>query len=112
VRFVDILRATFPGGSVTGAPKIRAMQIIDELEPVRRGPYCGAIGYLSADGHLQFSIAIRTMIVQPGSVHIPVGGAIVADSLPAEEYEETLVKARAMFDALGIDVRHFASAGP
>lgn len=102
VTFVDLLRATFPGGSVTGAPKIRAMQIIEELEPVRRGPYCGAIGYLSADGHVEFNIAIRTMIVKAGLVHIPVGGGIVADSNPADEYEETLVKARAMFTALGI----------
>jgi para-aminobenzoate synthetase component 1 len=102
VTFVDLLRATFPGGSVTGAPKIRAMEIIEELEPTRRGPYCGAIGYLSADGHMEFNIAIRTMIVKDGLVHIPVGGGIVADSDPAAEYEETLVKARAMFEALGI----------
>jgi len=102
VTFVDLLRATFPGGSVTGAPKIRAMEIIEELEPVRRGPYCGAIGYLSADGRMEFNIAIRTMIVKEGLVHIPVGGGIVADSKPAEEYEETLTKAKAMFAALGI----------
>lgn len=103
VTFVDLLRAAFPGGSITGAPKIRAMQIIEELEPVRRGPYCGAIGYLSADGRMEFNIAIRTMIVKDGLIHIPVGGGIVADSKPAEEYEETLVKARAMFAALGIN---------
>jgi para-aminobenzoate synthetase component 1 len=102
VAFVDLLRATFPGGSVTGAPKIRAMQIIDELEPIARGPYCGAIGYLAADGSMEFNLAIRTMIVKDGLVHIPVGGGIVADSDPAQEYEETLVKARAMFDTLGI----------
>lgn len=102
VGFVDILRAMFPCGSVTGAPKIRAMQIIDELEPVRRGPYCGAIGYIAADGTMEFNVAIRTMIVKDGVVHIPVGGGIVADSNPADEYEETLVKARAMFAALGI----------
>ena len=102
VTFVDLLRATFPGGSVTGAPKIRAMQIIDELEPVSRGPYCGAVGYLAAD-RIEFNVAIRTMIVKEGLVHIPVGGGIVADSDPRAEYEETLVKARAMFDALGID---------
>jgi para-aminobenzoate synthetase component 1 len=102
VTFVDLLRATFPGGSVTGAPKIRAMEIIEELEPTRRGPYCGAIGYLAADGRMEFNIAIRTMIIKDGLVHIPVGGGIVADSNPADEYEETLVKARAMFDALGI----------
>jgi aminodeoxychorismate synthase component I len=102
VTFADLLRATFPGGSVTGAPKIRAMQIIDELEPCARGPYCGAIGYLAADGFMQFNIAIRTMIAKDGLVHIPVGGGIVADSIPAAEYEETLVKAKAMFDALGM----------
>jgi anthranilate/para-aminobenzoate synthase component I len=102
VTFVDLLRATFPGGSVTGAPKIRAMEIIEELEPSRRGPYCGAIGYLCADGHIEFNIAIRTMIVKDGVVHIPVGGGIVADSIPSDEYEETLVKARALFAALGL----------
>jgi anthranilate/para-aminobenzoate synthase component I len=102
VTFVDLLRATFPGGSVTGAPKIRAMEIIEELEPVRRGPYCGAIGYLAADGSLEFNVAIRTMVVKGGLVHIPVGGGIVADSDPAAEYEETLVKARAMFAAVGV----------
>jgi para-aminobenzoate synthetase component 1 len=99
VTFVDLLRATFPGGSVTGAPKIRAMEIIDELEPARRGPYCGAIGYLDAAGNIQFNVAIRTMIAKDGRIHIPVGGGIVADSDPAEEYEETLVKAKAMMAA-------------
>jgi para-aminobenzoate synthetase component 1 len=104
VDFLDLLRATFPGGSITGAPKIRAMEIIEELEPTRRGPYCGAIGYLSVDGHVEFNVAIRTMILKDGRVHVPVGGGIVADSVPAEEYEETLVKARAMFAALGLSV--------
>jgi para-aminobenzoate synthetase component 1 len=103
VTFVDLLRATFPGGSVTGAPKIRAMQIIEELESTRRGPYCGAIGYLAADGAIELNVAIRTMIVKDNLVHIPVGGGIVADSDPVSEYAETLVKARAMFAALGID---------
>jgi para-aminobenzoate synthetase component 1 len=102
VTFVDLLRATFPGGSITGAPKIRAMQIIEELEPVRRGPYCGAIGYLAGDGTMQFNVAIRTMILKDNLVHIPVGGGIVADSNPMDEYAETLVKARAMFSALGV----------
>ena len=102
VSFVDLLRATFPGGSVTGAPKIRAMEIIEELEPTRRGPYCGAIGYLAANGEMQLNVAIRTMIVKDGLAHIPVGGGVVADSTPHGEYEETLVKARAMFGALGI----------
>jgi para-aminobenzoate synthetase component 1 len=100
VTFVDLLRATFPGGSVTGAPKIRAMEIIESLEPVRRGPYCGAIGYLSTDGHMQFNIAIRTMIAQGDRVHFSVGGGIVADSEPAAEYDETIVKAKAMFASL------------
>jgi len=100
--FAETINALFPGGSITGAPKIRAMEIIEELEPVRRGPYCGAIGYLAADGSAQFNIAIRTMIVKDGQIHIPVGGGIVADSEPDAEYEETLVKAKAMFTALGI----------
>jgi len=102
VDLLDVLRALFPGGSVTGAPKIRAMQIIDELEPTRRGHYCGAIGYIADNGHCQFNLAIRTMLVKDGSVHIPVGGGIVADSDPEAEYQETLIKARAMFDAAGL----------
>lgn len=104
VTLVELLRATFPGGSITGAPKIRAMQIIDELEPVRRGPYCGAIGYIAAGGVMEFNVAIRTMILKDGLAYVPVGGGIVADSTPAGEYAETLVKARAMFDALGVSV--------
>jgi aminodeoxychorismate synthase component I len=102
VTFSGLLRATFPGGSVTGAPKIRAMQIIEELEPCSRGAYCGAIGYVAADGSMEFNVAIRTMTANAGLIHIPVGGGIVADSQPAAEYEETLVKAKAMFDSLGI----------
>ena len=104
VSFVDLLRATFPGGSVTGAPKIRAMEIIDELEPVRRGPYCGAIGYLDGKGNVELSVAIRTMVAKGGRIYIPVGGGIVADSDPGAEFEETLVKARAMFGAAGIEI--------
>lgn len=104
VGFVDVLRATFPGGSITGAPKIRAMQIIEEIEPVHRGAYCGAIGYLDSCGVIEFNIAIRTMMFKDHHVYIPVGGGIVADSQPTEEYEETLVKARAMFNALGITI--------
>jgi anthranilate/para-aminobenzoate synthase component I len=78
------------------------MQIIDELEPVRRGPYCGAIGYLAQDGTIIFNVAIRTMIAKGRHIHVPVGGGIVADSDPQAEYEETLVKARAMFAALNL----------
>jgi len=99
---VDLLRAVFPGGSITGAPKIRAMQIIDELEPIRRGPYTGAIGYIARDGSMQFNIAIRTMIIANAMVHIPIGAGIVADSVPAEEYAETLLKARALLAALNL----------
>jgi anthranilate/para-aminobenzoate synthase component I len=102
VSFVDLLRAVFPGGSITGAPKIRAMEIIEMLEPVRRGPYCGAIGYLAPGGAMEFNVAIRTMIVKDSLAHIHVGGGIVADSDPIAEYQETLVKARAIFAALEI----------
>jgi para-aminobenzoate synthetase component 1 len=109
VTLVDLLRATFPGGSITGAPKIRAMQIIEELEPTRRGPYCGAIGYIDADGTMEFNIAIRTMIVADGLVHMSVGGGIVADSDPLAEYEETIVKAKAMFEAVGVNAANIAS---
>jgi anthranilate/para-aminobenzoate synthase component I len=101
VSLTDILAATFPCGSVTGCPKIRAMEIIDELEPVRRGAYCGAIGWIGC-GEMELSVAIRTMTIKNGLCYIPVGGGIVADSIPAAEYEETLVKARAMFAALGV----------
>lgn len=101
-RFSDLLAAMFPSGSVTGAPKIRAMQIIDEIEGLCRGPYCGAIGYLASDGSMEFNVAIRTMIAKAGWIHIPVGGGVVADSDPQQEYEETLVKAQAMFAAVGI----------
>ncbi len=100
--FVDLLRATFPGGSITGAPKIRAMQIIDELEPVRRGPYCGGIGWVGSNRRLEFNVAIRTVTLKDGTAYVPVGGGIVADSDPAAEYDETLVKATAMFAALGV----------
>ncbi len=92
---VDIVRAMFPGGSITGAPKIRAMEIIDELEPNRRGLYTGAIGYLSRGGSSAFNIAIRTILVEGDRASYQVGGGIVADSDPEAEYEETLAKGRA-----------------
>ena len=98
---VDLLAACFPGGSVTGAPKRRAMEIIAELEPTARGPYCGAVGYVGADGNMDTSIAIRTMVVKGRRVTFQAGGGIVADSDPASEYEETLAKAHAMRRALG-----------
>jgi para-aminobenzoate synthetase component 1 len=96
----DLLRAAFPGGSVTGAPKIRAMQIIAELERAPRGVYCGAIGYISATGAMDFNIPIRTIVVQGGNVTFHAGAGIVWDSEPAAEHEETLAKARTMIEAL------------
>lgn len=98
----DLLRAAFPGGSITGAPKIRAMQIIAQIEPHPRGPYCGAIGYLGSDGGMDLNIAIRTVTFAGGSAHFHAGGGIVADSDPMAEYSETLDKARAIFAAFGI----------
>ncbi|HUI24732.1 MAG TPA: aminodeoxychorismate synthase component I [Candidatus Kryptonia bacterium] len=94
-----VLRATFPGGSITGAPKIRAMEIIDEFEPVRRGFYTGAIGFIDGSGDGVLNIAIRTAVARNGRVTYHAGGAIVADSDPQREYDETLLKARAFFDA-------------
>jgi para-aminobenzoate synthetase component 1 len=97
---LDLLRAAFPGGSITGAPKLRAMEVIAELEPSRRGVYCGSIGYWSLSGDFDGSIAIRTALVQGGRVCFSAGGGIVADSDPESEYRETLDKARALIDAL------------
>jgi para-aminobenzoate synthetase component 1 len=100
VHAADLVRATMPGGSITGAPKIRAMEILEELEDVRRGPYCGSAGWFGYDGDLRLNILIRTLVVHGEEVSFHVGGGIVADSDPAAEYEETLVKARAMISAL------------
>lgn len=100
---VDLLKAAFPGGSITGAPKIRAMEIIEELEPVRRGIYTGSIGYIGFDGCADLNIVIRTIIIKENKLYFQVGGGITADSDPAAEYEETLDKARAMMRALGLD---------
>jgi para-aminobenzoate synthetase component 1 len=97
---IDLLRATFPGGSITGAPKIRAMQIIAELEPTRRGPYCGSIGYIGADGTMDTSIVIRTYCLLGRDLSFQVGGGIVADSDPSSEYDETLDKAKALIETL------------
>jgi para-aminobenzoate synthetase component 1 len=97
---VDVIRALFPGGSITGAPKIRAMEIIDELEPNRRGVYTGAIGYLSRGGASAFNVAIRTILIEGDRASFQVGGGIVADSDPEAEYAETLAKGRGMVAAL------------
>ncbi|HLH31933.1 MAG TPA: aminodeoxychorismate synthase component I [Terriglobia bacterium] len=97
---VDVLRATFPGGSISGCPKIRAIEVIDELEPTRRHVYTGSIGYFAPDGDFTLNIAIRTMIVAGNRLHYQVGGGIVADSDPEREYQETLDKAAAMRRAI------------
>ncbi|MGE5172270.1 MAG: anthranilate synthase component I family protein [Betaproteobacteria bacterium] len=98
----DLVRAVFPGGTITGVPKVRCMEIIDELEPVARGPYTGSIGYFSSAGDMDLNIIIRTFVVKEGVAHIQVGAGIVADSDPAREYFETLQKAEALKNALGM----------
>jgi anthranilate synthase component 1 len=105
----DVLRATFPAGTLTGAPKIRAMEIIDELEPSQRGPYGGAVGYFSYTGNMDFCITIRTMVLVDGKIFIQAGAGIVADSDPEAEYQETVNKARGMMRAIemvsaGLDI--------
>jgi len=95
----DLLKAVFPGGTITGVPKIRCMEVIEELEPVRRGPYTGSMGYISWSGDLDFNILIRTLVVRNGAGYLQVGAGIVADSDPAREYEETLYKAQSFFSA-------------
>ena len=97
---IDLLKSCFPGGSITGAPKIRAMELIDELEPTNRGVYTGAIGYFGFDGRMDFNIAIRTCILKNGRAYFHVGGGIVADSEPEAEYQETLDKASSWIAAL------------
>ena len=97
---VDLLRASFPGGSITGAPKVRAMEIIAELEPHARGAYCGSLGFIGFDGAMDFSILIRTITAGGGWWQLPVGGGIVAQSKPQAEYEETWHKAEGMLRAL------------
>jgi para-aminobenzoate synthetase component 1 len=98
---IDLLRASFPGGSITGCPKIRAMEIIEELEPSRRAIYTGSLGYLSFSGDMDFNILIRTLLKKDDRLYFGVGGGIVADSKPEDEYEETLVKAKGILTAIG-----------
>ena len=97
---VDLLRATFPGGSITGAPKIRAMEIINKLEPVRRGPYCGAIAWIGFDGAMDSSIIIRTLVIEGSCVAAQAGGGIVADSEPSAEFDEAMDKAWPLLQSL------------
>ena len=96
---IDVLRASFPAGTVTGAPKVRAMQLIDELEPVKRGIYSGAVGYLGFNGDMDVAIAIRTAVVKAGRLHVQAAAGIVADSDPQSEWQETQHKARALLRA-------------
>ena len=97
----DVIRATFPGGTITGVPKVRCMEIIDELEPVARGPYTGSIGYISYTGDMDMNIVIRTFVIKDGRAYVQVGAGIVADSDPEREYYETLHKAEALLKTLG-----------
>jgi anthranilate synthase component 1 len=107
---IDVLRATFPAGTVSGAPKVRAMEIIDELEPVKRGIYAGAVGYLGFHGNMDVAIALRTAVIKDGRLHVQAGGGVVADSDPEAEWQETQNKARALLRAAeiaeaGLDTR-------
>lgn len=96
---IDVIAATFPGGTITGAPKIRTMEIIEELEPVRRGIYTGSLGWVGFDGDMELNITIRTMIAKEGKVHVQAGAGIVIDSNPKAEFKESLKKAKALWKA-------------
>src|SRR5690606_37262360 len=96
---VDIIDAVFPGGRITGAPKVRTMEIIEELEPVTRGPYTGSLGWINFSGDLELNIIIRTMLVKDGQAHVQAGAGIVIDSNPKNEYKESLKKAIALWKA-------------
>jgi anthranilate synthase component 1 len=102
---IDVLRATLPAGTVSGAPKVRAMEIIDELEPVKRGVYSGAVGYIGWTGNMDTAIAIRTAVLRQGKLYIQAGAGIVADSVPRSEWTETLNKGRAVFRAAALAAR-------
>jgi anthranilate synthase component I len=102
---IDVLRAAFPAGTVSGAPKVRAMEIIDELEPDKRGIYAGAAGYLGFNGDMDLAIAIRTAVVKDGRMHVQAGAGVVADSVPESEWQETGAKARAVLSAAEIAAR-------
>jgi anthranilate synthase component 1 len=98
----DALRSGLPAGTVSGAPKVRAMQIIDEVEPTKRGPYAGAVGYIDFTGNMDTCIALRTLVIQGRTAYVQAGGGIVYDSVPSEEYEETVNKARGLLTAIQI----------
>jgi anthranilate/para-aminobenzoate synthase component I len=98
----DLLRAMFPGGTITGCPKVRCMEIIEELEPTRRGPYTGSIGYFGFNGNMDMNITIRTFVVMDGKAYVQAGSGVVADSDPTREYFESVSKANALLKALGV----------
>jgi len=106
---MDVLRATFPAGTVSGAPKIRAMEIINELEPVKRGVYSGAVGYMAWNGNMDTAIAIRTAVIKDGQLNIQAGAGVVADSVPDLEWKETMNKGRAVFRAVALAEAGLAS---
>ncbi|NOV02377.1 anthranilate synthase component I family protein [Paenibacillus planticolens] len=106
----DVIAATFPGGTITGAPKIRTMEIIEELEPVRRGPYTGSMGWIDYNGNMEFNIIIRTLVAAEGMGHIQAGAGIVIDSIPEREYIESLNKAKAMWKAIEYSERSMSRA--
>ncbi|HXC39161.1 MAG TPA: anthranilate synthase component I family protein, partial [Burkholderiales bacterium] len=108
---VEVLKATFPAGTVTGTPKVRSMEIIDELEPVKRGVYAGAVGYLGYQGDMDLAIAIRTGVIKDGVLHVQAAAGIVADSVPESEWNETNIKARAMLRAAELATEGFDGAG-
>jgi anthranilate synthase component I len=102
VTAMDAMRSVLPVGTLSGAPKVRAMQIIDELEPVKRGGYGGAVGYLSYDGDLDTAIHIRTVVIKDGMAHVQAGGGTVADAKPDFEYDESVAKSRAVKQAMAL----------
>jgi anthranilate synthase component 1 len=107
----DALRACLPAGTVSGAPKIRAMQIIDELEPRRRGPYAGAVGYIDFGGSMDTCIALRTIVVTGGKAYVPSGAGIVADSVPESEFQETLNKAKGLLVSIEMTTERLGRGG-
>ena len=108
---IDVLRATLPAGTLSGAPKVRAMEIIDEMEPVKRGVYGGAVGYLAWNGNMDTAIAIRTAVIKDRQLHIQAGAGVVADSVPELEWQETMNKGRAVFRAVAMAQTGFSGAG-
>jgi len=108
---IDVLKACHPAGTVSGAPKIRAMEIIDELEPTKRGPYAGAVGYIDFSGNMDTCIAIRTIVIHDGIAYAQAGAGVVADSVPEREYEETLHKSRALLNAISVAERMCSARG-